>query len=102
MEEKNVEELKDFVLNNIPIFKNVKIIKNSVAYHYTSHYDKIEKSRKLLGTEIDKNLDRTQLTIPSKPATSDPGVVFAYLDEQEAREEGFGCDIIKIEFVNAL
>ena len=97
-----VTELKNFVLNNVHTFDHLKIIKNGVAYHYTSYYDKIEKAGRFLGAPIDKNLDQTQLTIPSKQATCTPGVVFAYLDKKDAEEEGFDCDIIEIEFCNAL
>ncbi|PCJ86744.1 MAG: hypothetical protein COA57_05910 [Flavobacteriales bacterium] len=96
------EELRDFISSNILTFDNLKIIENGVAYHYTTHFDKIEKTGKFLGAPIDKNLDQTQVTLPSKPATNDLGVVFAYLDEEETRDEGCDCDIVEIEFTKAL
>ena len=98
----SVEELSEFISQNINTFSNLKIIGKGVAYHYTSHLDKIKKSGKILGAPIDINLDQTQITYPSRPATIDPGVVFAYLEEKDAREEGFNCDILEIEFNRAI
>lgn len=98
----SAEELKIFISENIPTFQNIKIIENRVAYHYTSHYDKLVNSGKFLGAPINKELDKTQLSVPSKPATSDPGVVFAYQNLYETIEEGENCDIIKIYFSQAL
>jgi hypothetical protein len=98
----DVEELLKFICSNIKTFASPTLIKNGVAYHYTNHYDKIIDSDGFLGAPIDENLDKTQITIPSKPATHSPGVVFAYLDEAESRREGFGCDIIMIKFKEAI
>lgn len=80
---------------NIPTFQNLEIIEAGIAYHYTSHYNKILELGKFLGAPIDKNLDKTQVTLISPPATNDPGVVFAYLDSSDAKEEGFGCDVVE-------
>lgn len=55
-----------------------------------------------MGAPIDKNLDKTQLSVISKPAAHDLGVVFAYEDLKAAKEEGFGCDIIELEFSKAV
>lgn len=105
----SAEELKIFIETNIPTFQNLEIIENGTAYHYTSHYDKILELGKFLGAPIDENLDKTQITLISPPASSDPGVIFAYLDisatKEEgsaAKEEGFNCDIIEINFSEAV
>lgn len=96
------EELQDFIKTNIPTFDNFQIIENGIAYHYTSHFEKILAFGKFLGAPINNNLDQTQLTLVSKPATHDPGVVFAYLNIEDTKEEGFGCDVVEIEFKKAL
>lgn len=97
------ELLAEFIQINIPTFDNIKILGEGVAFHYTSHYDKIEANKKFLGAAIDINLDQTQITLPSPPATNDPGVVFAYIDEEEARAEGGEkCTIVNIRFNKAV
>jgi hypothetical protein len=96
------EELQDFIKTNIPTFDNFQIIENGIAYHYTSHLEKILGMGRLLGAPINIDLDQTQMTLVSKPATHDPGVVFGYLNIEDSKEEGFGCDIVKIEFRKAL
>lgn len=97
-----VEKLKDFIVSNIRTFEDVEIMGEGVAFHYTKHFDKIESLGNFLGAEIDNNLDQTQLKLTSDPATHSPGVVFAYLDEGDSREEGFGCDIVEVEFKGAV
>lgn len=96
------EELFDYITKEVPNFINPEIIGPGVAYHYTSHADKIISTNQFLGAPINKDLDRTQQSLQSIPATNSPGVVFAYKDFKDAKEEGFGCSIFKIEFISAI
>lgn len=96
------EELLKYLNTNVPNFKNPEIISSGVAYHYTSHADIIISTNQILGVPLNKDLDRTQQSLKSKPATNNPGVVFAYEDIEDAKEEGFGCSILKIEFNSAI
>jgi hypothetical protein len=96
------EELLEFIRLNVPTFTNLRIIGHGVAYHYTDHYEAILQSGKLKGHPINENLDMTQNTIPSIPSIDEKGVLFAYLKLEDAKEEGFGCDILEVEFSSAI
>ena len=98
----STEELLEYLKKEVQTFTELEIVENGIAYHYTNHFDKIEKIGRFLGAEINSNLDKTQNTLVSKPATSNPGVVFAYENLSDAEEEGFGCDIIEIEYKKAI
>lgn len=98
----NTEELLEYLKQEVKTFINLEIIEEGIAYHYTNHFSKIEKDKKFLGAEINKNLDKTQQELISKPATNDPGVVFAYENLEDAIEEGFDCDIIEIKYKKAI
>ena len=98
----STEELLEYLKKEVPTFTELEIVENGKAYHYTKHFDKIEKIGKFLGAEINSNLDKTQNSLISKPATNDPGVVFAYSNFSDAEEEGFDCDILEIEYNKAI
>lgn len=99
-----IQELELFISESVPVFANLEIIGEGFAFHYTPNYNSIVSHGSFLGAPIDENLDQTQITLYSLPAIHDPGVVFAYLDENDAREEGFGdnMEIVKISFSAAL
>jgi hypothetical protein len=97
-----IQELKDYMEQNIPTFINIRLLKSGDAFHYTNHYEKIDSFGGFKGQPITPDLDKTQMTIPSKPATDVDGVVFGYLNLKDAQEEGFGCDIIKVTFKQAI
>jgi hypothetical protein len=95
--------LLKFIVEKVPTFENPTLLDSEgVAYHYTSHWDKIQAFGKFLGAKIDEDLDRTQLTPISPPAKDDPGIVFAYENEAEAREEADGLDVVKIRYRKAV
>lgn len=95
------EELLYFLKQNVNGFTDSRIVRNDFCYHYTSHWDSINNIG-FLGAPIDENLDKTQNETYSPPAESNPGVVFAYENINDARDEGFGCDIIKIKYKSAI
>jgi hypothetical protein len=96
------QELLTHIESSVKTFTNCKLRGAGVAYHYTNHFAAIEARGGFLGAPIDSNLDKTQYKILSDPAAHDPGVVFAYENESDTREEGFGCDIVRIEFSAAV
>jgi hypothetical protein len=98
----NIHELLKFLTCYVPIFSNSRISENNKAYHYTNHFDKISEAGHLNGAPINKELDYTQKNIPSIPAKDSKGVVFAYQSIEDAKEEGFGCDILEIEYDKAI
>jgi hypothetical protein len=95
-------ELAEYIENNIPTFINIRVIDEGVAYHYTNHSEAILNSEGFKGHIIDNNLDQTQLTIISKPATDSEGVVFGYQKIEDAIEEGVDCDVFEIKFSKAV
>lgn len=95
-------ELAKYIENNIPTFINIRIVNEGVAYHYTSHSEAIINSGGFLGHTIDNNLDKTQFTLVSIPASDPNGVVFGYAKIEDAIEEGYDCDIFKITYSNAV
>lgn len=96
-------ELLDHIETNVKTFTNCKLLGAGVAYHYTNHLAAIEAHGGFLGAPIDSNLAQTQVSIPSKPATHNPGVVFAYEDVEEAKlEGGKKCDIVEITYSAAV
>lgn len=99
----DIYSLLQFIEGVVPTFQDIELIdQEGVAYHYTPHWNKIQESGRFLGADIGSNLDCTQSSIISAPALYDPGVVFAYEQVAEAREEGFDLDIIKITYRKAL
>lgn len=96
------EQLREFIVANIEMFFDVKVLNAGVAFHYTQHAATIESEGRFLGAPIDKDLDQTQRSLESKPAEHNPGVVFAYDDIQSAKEEGFDCEILRIEYDQAV
>lgn len=91
-------ELLAHITTNVPVFENCTLLGEGKAFHYTTHLDAINAYGGFKGAPIDNDLDQTQGRVPSDPATHDPGVVFAYLDETETRAEGKNCDILEISF----
>ena len=101
----DAEELEKFILNNIPTFVDIERLGPGVAYHYTDHGRSIACDGRIRGAPIDRNLDRTQVTIPSVPATEENGVVFAYADRRHAVEEGSisaNCEVIELRYRSAV
>ena len=98
----NTQELSDYIRANIPTFQNIRIVGEGTAFHYTNHYLAIVEYGGFKGHSIDNNLDRTQMTIPSVPASDLQGVVFAYENLEDAIEEGWECDIIEISYSEAI
>ena len=96
------KELAKFLENNIPTFTNIRAVNEGVAYHYTSHSEAIINSGGFKGHTIDNNLDQTQLTLVSIPASDTNGVVFGYSNIEDAIEEGFGCDVFEISYSKAV
>lgn len=99
----NIINLKDFIIENIPNFDTPEIlVTEGECFHYSNHWDKIQTSNKFKGAKIDKELDQTQNIDYLGEAKEDVGVVFAYENLQDARDEGFGLDIIKIKYSTAI
>lgn len=99
----SAQELLAHIESNVKTFTDCKLLGSGVAYHYTNHFAAIEERDGFLGAAIDNNLDQTQVTIPSKAAAHDPGVVFAYEDVEEAKlEGGKKCDIVEIRYAAAV
>jgi hypothetical protein len=98
----NPEQLLTFIQQNVPVFINARIVSHGIAYHYTDHYLSIVEYGGFLGHPINENIDNTQITIPSNPASDPNGVVFAYENLFDAQEEGAGSEIIEISFQSAI
>lgn len=96
------EEVATYITENVPIFTNVELIDEGVAYHYTEHADAIQEAGKFLGVGLNKEIDRTQSNFMSQPATEDPGVVFGYENIQGAVQEAYGAVVIEIRFLRAV
>lgn len=98
----DTEKLYEFLIKHVSSFLNPMLIEQGECYHYTAHWDKIEKQNKFKGAKIDKNLDRTQSIAYLGEATEENGVVFAYENLADAIEEGFDLDIVKIRYKRAI
>lgn len=99
----DVKKLKEFLIKKVPNFSNPKIhLTEGECFHYTHHWDKINSLNKFKGAKINEDLDQTQNINFEAEASEDIGVVFAYENIKDAREEGFGLDIIKIKYKNAI
>lgn len=98
----NISELLEHLIENVPNFENPEIISEGECFHYTSHWEKIKELGKFKGAKIDADLDQTQTAVFSSEATESEGVVFAYSEINEAREEGNGLDIVKIRYKTAI
>ncbi len=98
----NTAELLEHIRQVVPNFIDPVIIESGTAYHYTSNWDLVYSSRRFLGAPIDENLDQTQSSLKSPPATNDPGVVFCYEEYKDAKEEGIGAQIVEIQFESAI
>lgn len=96
-------DFKEFIEKNVPNFIELEILEEKgECYHYSNHWNSIQKSGYFKGAKIDKNLDQTQKINHLGKAKDDKGVVFAYEHLKDARDEGFGLDIIKIKYKKAL
>lgn len=99
----DILKLSQYLIENIPNFNNPEIIDTEgECYHYTAHWDKIKASNKFNGAKINKDLDRTQMISYLGEAKEEEGIVFGYEKIDDAREEGFGLDIIKICYKKAI
>lgn len=96
-------DLYTFLIKNVPNFVDPEILnREGECYHYTAHWNKIQESKILKGAKINTDLDQTQKINYLGEATEMEGVVFAYESINDTREEGFGLDIIKIHYKNAI
>ena len=100
---KSSADLASYLAADVPIFGPPTLLVSGVAYHYTTHWEKIRRTNKLYGAPITPNLAQTQ-TEPgcSPPATCKEGVIFAYLSLKKTRQEGATQQIVKIHFLSAL
>jgi len=96
------ETLRQHLVTNVPVFRNIEILQAGEAFHYTPHFSEILKTGKFFGAPVDQNLDFTQDGFDFPKATCDPGVVFAYEHSKDAVEEGAGCDVLQIEYSSAI
>jgi len=95
----NIGDLKEFLINYVPNFEEPEILDNEgECYHYTPHWEKIKTINRFKDAKINSDLDQTQKLHYLAEATETIGVVFAYEYIEDAREEGFGFDIIKIRY----
>lgn len=54
-----VEELLEYLINNVPNFKNAELLENEgECYHYTGNWEKIEAEGRFKGAPVNENLDR--------------------------------------------
>ncbi len=87
------EELLTYLTNYVPNFLTPEVIEGPFeCYHYTSNLKAIIQEG-FKGAPINEDLDQTQNV--GSPVV-DGGVVFAYENLQDAKDEGYGCDILKI------
>lgn len=99
----DIYQLKHYLIESVPNFSNPEVIDTEGEYfHYTPHWELIKSDGQFKGALINENLDCTQDAIVSKPAVEKLGVVFAYENFKNAKEEGFGCDIVKIRSSKAI
>lgn len=98
----NISELLEYLTQKVPNFENPEILFDGECYHYTPHWHKIKEQNKFKGAKINADLDQTQTSVISNEATESEGVVFAYEDINDSREEGFGLDIVKIRYKTAI
>jgi len=95
-------QLKEFIEARVPTYTDVQALGAGSAFHYTANADAIDATGKFFGAPLDGNLDKTQITLHSPPATCDLGAVYAYLKLSDSVEEGFGCEIYEIRFHEAV
>jgi len=97
------QKLLDVLRSGRTVFEKVEIVGPGTAYHYSPHGAALVASGRFLGASVNEDIDRTQQSsVESPPATDPQGVVFAYEDEADAREEGFGCEIFRIDYRRAV
>jgi hypothetical protein len=96
----NAGHLLEYIVEHVPVFEDVQLLGEGIAYHYTPHSAEIAESNHFFGAPVNEELDRTQTGFDSPPASSDPGVVFAYATQKPVVEEGhFGnCHLFKIRY----
>lgn len=98
-----IVDLYAFLIENVPNFAEPEILNSEgECYHYTAHWNKIQQSNIFKGAKINKDLDQTQNINYLGEAIETEGVVFAYENLKDAREEGFGLDIIKLRYKTAI
>ena len=95
-------QLREFIESRVQTYTDVKVLGAGSAFHYTANADAIDATGKFFGAPIDENLDKTQITLHSPMAKSDPGVVYGYLKLSDSMEEGFGCEIYEIRYHEAV
>lgn len=105
----HARELLEFIQARIPTFTEVSLLGAGRGFHYTPHAEAITRAGRFLGAPIDENLDQTQTEAVSRPATSDPGVVFAYENLSDAEDEAYigghegpDFEIFEVEYRSAV
>jgi hypothetical protein len=105
----SISELLEFINSKVPTFQNSEIIGPGEAFHYTMHSEAIQRDGIIKGRPIDKDIDCTQSSITSTPATDSGGVVFSYADLEEAKLEAYvmpedklNVKILKIKYKQAI
>ena len=53
------QEVLEYIIENVPVFEEAEIIGEGVAFHYTSHADKIEDAQGFLGVGLGPEIERT-------------------------------------------
>ncbi len=97
------EELLEFLIDNVPNFVEPELIdEEGECYHYTGNWELIQVDEAFKGAPINNDLDQTQQALVSPPATDENGVVFAYDNLSDAKDEGIGLDIVKITYRKAI
>jgi hypothetical protein len=91
-----------YIRKYVPAFTVVKKLGDGSCYHYTQHIYAILTDGMLKGVHPNPNMDCSQHGTTSIPATKHPGILFGYDKYTDATEEGFNCDIVKIEYSKAI
>jgi hypothetical protein len=95
-------ELRDFVRQKIPVFKDVIALGRGTGFHYTPHRTAIKAFGRFLGGPVSPHVHQTQKSEISELATDPNGVVFAYPTLTAAVWEGLGKDIYLIRYTSAV
>ncbi len=94
------EELLEYLTESVPNFLNPELIEHEgECFHYTENWRVIEAEGVFKGAPVNQELDQTQNV---EFELVDDGVVFGYDNLEDAREEGYGCSIVKIRYRKAI
>jgi hypothetical protein len=105
------EELRDYLLQHLPMFASPAMEPAGVGYHYTQYAAEIQQAERMLGAPINEHLAGTQRAIRSTRASDPKGVVFAYFLLNTACRMapdcsipwlGPRCDVFRLHFREAV